>query len=193
MQLTRQRITEAALRILVEYGLADVSMRRVASSLGVAPGALYWHISSKQELIACMGEAIVQQLLDGPLPDPVRLSTELRGAVLGVRDGAEVVIAALSQPHARVQGNIEARFTASVQAAVKASVGEAASASDARIVGQALLHLTLGSAAVHQSAAQLAQATGPADTGGADVDEAAGAAEHAAAVGFLLGGLERTG
>ena len=41
--------------------------------MGVAPGALYWHIASKQELIACMGEAIVQQLLDGPLPDPARL------------------------------------------------------------------------------------------------------------------------
>lgn len=188
MQLTRQRITEAALRILAEYGLADVSMRRVASSLGVAPGALYWHIASKQELIACMGEAIVQQLLDGPLPDPARLSAELRGAVLGVRDGAEVVIAAMSQPHARMQGTIEARFTASVQAA-----GEAASASNARIVGQALLHLTLGSAAVRQSAAQLAQATGPADAGSADVDEAAGKAEHAAAVGFLLDGLKQSG
>ena len=189
MQLTRQRITEAALRILGEYGLADVSMRRVASSLGVAPGALYWHIASKQELIACMGEAIVQQLLDGPLPDPARLSAELRGAVLGVRDGAEVVIAAMSQPHARVQGAIEARFTASVQAAV----GEAASASNARIVGQALLHLTLGSAAVHQSAAQLARATRAADAGRADVDEAAGEAEHAAAVEFLLDGLKQSG
>ena len=187
MQLTRQRITEAALRILGEYGLADVSMRRVASSLGVAPGALYWHIASKQELIACMGEAIVQQLLDGPLPDPARLSAELRGAVLGVRDGAEVVIAAMSQPHARVQGTIEARFTASVQAAV----GEAAS--NARIVGQALLHLTLGSAAVHQSAAQLAQATGPAGTDSADGDVAASEAEHAAAVRFLLDGLEHIG
>ena len=122
-------------------------------------------------------------------PDPARLSAELRGAVLGVRDGAEVVIAAMSQPHARVQGTIEARFTASVQAAV----GEAASASNVRIVGQALLHLTLGSAAVHQSAAQLAQATGPAGTDSADGDVAASEAEHAAAVRFLLDGLEHIG
>ena len=47
--------------------------------MGVAPGALYWHIASKQELIACMGEAIVQQLLDGPLPDPARLSADGAG------------------------------------------------------------------------------------------------------------------
>ena len=62
MQLSRERITEAALGLLAEYGLADVSMRRVASTLGVAPGALYWHIANKQELIACLGEAIVQML-----------------------------------------------------------------------------------------------------------------------------------
>ena len=50
MQLSRERITQAALELLSGYGLADVSMRRVASSLGVAPGALYWHIANKQEL-----------------------------------------------------------------------------------------------------------------------------------------------
>ena len=70
MQLTRERITEAALAILAKYGLADVSMRRVATSLSVAPGALYWHISNKQELIASMAEEIVQVLINGPLPDP---------------------------------------------------------------------------------------------------------------------------
>ena len=64
MQLTRERITEAALAILAEYGLADVSMRRVATSLSVAPGALYWHISNKQELIATMAEEIVQVLIN---------------------------------------------------------------------------------------------------------------------------------
>ena len=45
MQLSPERITDAALAILAEYGLGDVSMRRVAAALGVAPGALYWHLS----------------------------------------------------------------------------------------------------------------------------------------------------
>lgn len=40
MQLSRETITAAALSILGEYGLGDVSMRRVATALGVAPGAL---------------------------------------------------------------------------------------------------------------------------------------------------------
>ena len=181
MQLTRERITEAALAILAEYGLADVSMRRVATSLSVAPGALYWHISNKQELIASMAEEIVQVLFDGPLPDPAGLSRELREALLSTRDGAEVVVAAVSQPGSQVQKELETRFAASV----RAWLGEAASESNVRIAARGLLRLTLGDAAVQQSAAQLAQATGaPA--------ESDGAGEHAAAVTFLLDGLKRS-
>lgn len=182
MQLTRERITEAALRILAEYGLADVSMRRVATSLGVAPGALYWHFDNKQELIASLAEAIVQPLYDDPVPDPARLSATLRAAILAVRDGAEVVAAAVSQPGAQVQRDLEELFVGSV----RGLLGEAASISTARVGACGLLHLTLGNAIVHQSAAQLAQATGAA----ASADD--GSAQHAAAVGFLLDGLKRS-
>jgi len=181
MQLTRERITGAALAILAEYGLADVSMRRVATSLSVAPGALYWHIANKQELIASMAEEIVQELFDGPLPDPARLSGELRQALLSTRDGAEVVVAAVSQPGSQVQKELETRFAVSV----RAWLGEAASISDVRVAARGLLRLTLGDAAVQQAAAQLAQATG------AD-EESDGADEHAAAVAFLLDGLKQS-
>lgn len=181
MQLTRERITEAALVLLAEYGLADVSMRRVANSLSVAPGALYWHIANKQELIACMAEEIVQSLLSGPVPEPARFSSELRQTLLATRDGAEVVVAAVSQPGSQVQKELETRFAASV----RAWLGEAASTSNVRITARGLLRLTLGDAAVQQSAAQLAQATG------AD-DESDGADDHAAAVAFLLDGLRRS-
>ena len=87
MQLSRERITQAALELLSGYGLADVSMRRVASSLGVAPGALYWHIANKQELLASLAEHIVRPLMSDPVPDPAELSRALREAVLGNLDG----------------------------------------------------------------------------------------------------------
>lgn len=181
MQLTRERITEAALAILGDYGLADVSMRRVANSLGVAPGALYWHIANKQELIGFMAEAIVQPLVDGAVPDPARLSSELREALLSVRDGAEVVVAAVSQPDSLVRQSLETRFSASVRAVL----ADADEQENVRVAARGLLHLTLGDAAVQQSAAQLAQATGAAP-------RTDGSTEHAAAVGFLLDGLKRS-
>lgn len=181
MQLSRERITKAALDILAGYGLADVSMRRVASSLSVAPAALYWHIANKQELIAAMGLAIVRPLIDDPLPHPAALSRQLRDAVLGVRDGAEVLVAAMSQPNAEVRTVLADTFVASVGAYTGSS------SSDARAAALGMLHLTLGDAAVHQAGAQLAEATQaehPTD------DDAA--ALHEQAVGYLLDGLAQS-
>ena len=180
MQLSRERITKAALEILAGYGLADVSMRRVASSLSVAPAALYWHIANKQELISAMGLAIVQTLIDDPLPHPADLSRQLRDAVLGVRDGAEVLVAAMSQPDAEVRTVLAETFVEAVGAYAGSS------SSDVRAAALGILHLTLGDAAVHQAGAQLAEATHsdqPTD------DDAA--ALHEQAVGYLLDGLAR--
>lgn len=182
MQLTRERITEAALRILAEYGLGDVSMRRVAAALGVAPGALYWHIKNKQELIASMAEVIVSPLMQGPAPGPEELSAGLRAAALGIRDGAEVLVAAVSQPDARVHEALSERFVESVGRWPGLGAGEA-SISNGHAAALGLMHLTLGGAAVHQASAQLAEATG-----GAPTDEAGARKAHAAAVRFLLAG-----
>lgn len=98
MQLSREAITSTALEILRTYGLADVSMRRVATTLGVAPGALYWHIENKQELIASLAAEIVAPATNTPPADPEQLCAQLRHDVLAVRDGAEVVLAAIGQP-----------------------------------------------------------------------------------------------
>ena len=63
MHINRESIIDAALSLLDAYGLGDVTMRRVASSLGVAPGALYWHIANKQALIAALAEEIISPFL----------------------------------------------------------------------------------------------------------------------------------
>lgn len=96
MALTRQHIIDAALEILGSYGLADLSMRRLARELDVQPGALYWHVKNKQELLG----AVAQQILAAvPVPEPSAPALEavrecalsIRAALLSVRDGAEVV------------------------------------------------------------------------------------------------------
>lgn len=52
--LTRARIVEAGIEIADREGLEAVSMRRVASELGVAPMALYRHVADKDALVAHM-------------------------------------------------------------------------------------------------------------------------------------------
>ena len=59
MALTRERILCTALDLLRRYGLGDLSMRRVAQELDVAPGALYYHVRNKQELLVLLAGRIL--------------------------------------------------------------------------------------------------------------------------------------
>ncbi len=189
MQLSRETITAAALAILGEYGLGDVSMRRVATSLGVAPGALYWHIENKQELIASLAAEIVRPVsadaAAAETTDTAALAASLRAHVLEVRDGAEVVLAALSQPDAPVREELIAVFVAQV----RAEWGERASASKARAAAANLVYMTLGATMVYQAGAQLAALTGEAPA----ISAADAAKEHAEGVALLLAGLRAPG
>ena len=106
MPLTRDQVIETAFEILRDYGLADLSMRRLARDLGVQPGALYWHVKNKQELLGVLSVMILVPAESGPAGSVVdadadaeteafaalRLqSRAIRRALLKVRDGAEVV------------------------------------------------------------------------------------------------------
>lgn len=52
--LTKDRIVAAALRLLDERGLASFSVRDLAKELGVYPAAIYWHVTSRNKLLAEM-------------------------------------------------------------------------------------------------------------------------------------------
>jgi AcrR family transcriptional regulator len=65
--LGRDRIVRTAIAIADADGLAEVSMRRVATALDVATMSLYRHVGSKDELIVHMIDAAVAE---EPLPPP---------------------------------------------------------------------------------------------------------------------------
>ena len=49
-QLTPQRIVTEALTVIAEDGVQALTMRRLATRLGVVPGAVYHHVRNKQQL-----------------------------------------------------------------------------------------------------------------------------------------------
>ncbi len=49
--LTRDRVIEAALRVMDDEGLEAVSMRRVAREVGVEAMSLYHHVEDKEDLL----------------------------------------------------------------------------------------------------------------------------------------------
>lgn len=98
MQLHRADVVDGAIAILDQYGLADLTMRRLAGSLQVQPGALYWHFPNKQALLGAVADRIL-----APMDEPIaaeewsaqltELSHRLRDCLLAYRDGAELVSA----------------------------------------------------------------------------------------------------
>ncbi|MCP2337227.1 TetR/AcrR family transcriptional regulator [Actinomadura rupiterrae] len=68
----REHLVAAAARLIAERGTADLTVRAIARSAGVADGVLYNHFADKDELLAEAWEAHVQAIEDGlpPLPRP---------------------------------------------------------------------------------------------------------------------------
>jgi AcrR family transcriptional regulator len=60
--LTREAIVARALEIGGSEGLEAVSLRRLASELGVTPMALYRHVRDKQDLVNAMTEVVLDGL-----------------------------------------------------------------------------------------------------------------------------------
>jgi AcrR family transcriptional regulator len=48
--LTRERVVTEALTVIAEQGVAALTMRTLATRLGVVPGALYRHVRNKEQL-----------------------------------------------------------------------------------------------------------------------------------------------
>ncbi|WP_375230809.1 TetR/AcrR family transcriptional regulator [Roseobacter sp. S98] len=73
--ITGPRIQAAALKLFASEGYAAVSMRRIASEVGVQAGALYNYTPDKQSLLFGLMQAHMQALLDAVPrdrgPDPV--------------------------------------------------------------------------------------------------------------------------
>lgn len=96
MRYHREDVVDRAVGVLDAYGLADLTMRRLAAELGVQPSALYHHFANKQTLLAAVADQILARGARGPRPGAwddqvVAVCTELRDAMLAYRDGAEVV------------------------------------------------------------------------------------------------------
>jgi AcrR family transcriptional regulator len=61
---TRAEILEAAWRLARIRGLAGISLRDVARSIGLSPPSLYWYFESKQAIYDAMFAEANRQLLD---------------------------------------------------------------------------------------------------------------------------------
>jgi AcrR family transcriptional regulator len=64
--LDQQRIVEAAIRYIDEYGLRELTMRRLGAYLGVEGMALYHHVPGREALLDAVVESVVDELYGDP-------------------------------------------------------------------------------------------------------------------------------
>jgi TetR/AcrR family tetracycline transcriptional repressor len=57
--LSRDDIVRTAVRLLDEVGLEGLTLRRLATEVGVSAPTLYWHVRDKRELLDLMAEQMI--------------------------------------------------------------------------------------------------------------------------------------
>ncbi|WKD59026.1 TetR/AcrR family transcriptional regulator [Corynebacterium caspium] len=158
--LDKEAIIDAALQILQTYGLGDMTMRRVAGQLNVAPGALYWHVKNKQSLLEAITRRILAGILESkadlsdatPLPTPEDLALKLRSEVLAVPDGAEIISTGISM------SNLRKSILEIFQQSFSYHQGTTAEASE--LGALTLIHFCIGAISTEQAGNQLAEIGG---------------------------------
>ena len=83
-RLSRETVVDGALALTDAEGLEGLTIRRLATHLGVTPMALYWHFKNKDELLDGVADrlwSLVDTLVDPDRPWPARLRTLMESMV----------------------------------------------------------------------------------------------------------------
>jgi AcrR family transcriptional regulator len=186
---TREDVVRAALQILDDDGLPDLTMRRLAAALDVQASALYWHFPNKQSLLAELADRIVApattpRAAAGSSSNTRAEAASLRDALLAYRDGAEVVSSTLA---------LGLGSTAARDRLTAAIIADGYDADLAQRAATALLHFVIGHVSHEQQRMQY-------DSLGVVVPDLSlslqrdrdDASEFAFGVDLLVGGLEQS-
>jgi TetR/AcrR family transcriptional regulator, tetracycline repressor protein len=104
-QLNRDVIANEGLRLLGKRGLDGLTMRALATALGVRAPTLYWHVKSKRELLDAMADVIARHAIERLRARERNESIEewladlartFRAAMLRYRDGARVFVGSMT-------------------------------------------------------------------------------------------------
>jgi len=86
--LSRERIIDASIALLDEAGESGLTFRALSLRLATGPGAIYWHVANKSELVTAACDAIVARAMDAPLADATPEAT-IRAIALGMFDAID--------------------------------------------------------------------------------------------------------
>jgi AcrR family transcriptional regulator len=62
--MSRERIVDAAVELVEANGVDELSMRKLAAELGVAPTTIYWHVGDRDAVLDAVVERLVSESRD---------------------------------------------------------------------------------------------------------------------------------
>lgn len=86
--LTREHIVSAAVDLLDTAGEAGLTFRALSERLATGPGAIYWHVAGKGELLDAATDAVVAVALGAEVPDSPP-QDRIRAVALGLFDAID--------------------------------------------------------------------------------------------------------
>jgi AcrR family transcriptional regulator len=86
--LSRDRIIEASIALLDSSGESGLTFRALSERLATGPGAIYWHIDSKSDLLTAACDAIIARTMNAPM-DSATPNAAIRALALGMFDAID--------------------------------------------------------------------------------------------------------
>ncbi|SEB61492.1 TetR/AcrR family transcriptional regulator [Terriglobus roseus] len=107
--LSRERIVDASIELLDSSGEDGLTFRALSERLATGPGAIYWHIANKGELLTVACDVVIARTLQSELAGGTP-KAKLRSLALGMFDaldahpwmGSVLIRAELQSPMVRV-------------------------------------------------------------------------------------------
>jgi AcrR family transcriptional regulator len=82
--LSRDRIIEASIELLDSSGESGLTFRALSERLATGPGAIYWHIANKSDLLAAACDAVVARTMNETVVTTPQAT--IRAVALGLFD-----------------------------------------------------------------------------------------------------------
>jgi AcrR family transcriptional regulator len=73
--LSREQIIETSIELLDGSGEGGLTFRTLSERLATGPGAIYWHVANKSDLMTAACDAIVARTMNAPLDTGTRSAT----------------------------------------------------------------------------------------------------------------------
>ena len=160
--MQKEQIIQTAITILDRDGLEGVTLRRLASELGIKAASIYWHIPNKEALLDEMANAILIEHFGAfDFANDQRdwaewlhtLAHELRKCMLAHREGARVVAGA--------HPDIAVMLTKVVDLTIRVLYHNGFSYGEAGVITYTLINFTFGSVIEEQASPPLTQLSDP--------------------------------